>query len=44
MVNLTLVANQLCLDTFIITNLGQQYLHSAKWKLKYKELCSSCMH
>ena len=43
MVNETLVTDQLFLDTLIITSSGQQYLHSAKWKLKYMELCSSCM-
>ena len=41
MVNLTLVTDQLFLNTIRITSLGQQYLHSAKLKLKYKELCSS---
>ena len=43
MANLTLVSNQLFLGTFIITSSGQKYLHTAKWKLKYKELCSSCI-
>ena len=43
MSNLTLVSNQLFLGTFIITSSGQKYLHTAKWKLKHKELCSSCM-
>ena len=38
MVNQTLVTDQLFLDTFIITSSGQKYLHSAKGKLKYKEL------
>ena len=39
MANLTLVSNQLFLGTFIITSLGQKNLQTAKWKLKYKELC-----
>ena len=44
MANLTLDSNQLFLGTFIITSSDQKYLQTAKWKLKYKELCSSCMH